>query len=68
MNNLHTRTTFCTDTEHVFSLFYEIKQQHPFLDDLSLMSMINKVTGWEYPSSKKTEYKNFVLRSLNLKN
>jgi|GEM_PF-2111097 len=68
MYHLNTKTTFHADMEHVFSLFYEIRQEHPFIDEFSLMSLINKVTGWEYPSSKKKEYKDFILRSLNLKN
>lgn len=68
MYHLNTRTQYLADSEHVFSLFFEIKQEHPFLDDLGLMSMINKVTGWEYPSSKKNEYKDSILKLLNLKN
>lgn len=60
--------SFQYDSEHVFSLFYEIKQEHPFLDEMGLMSLINKVTGWEYPSSKKNEYKQSILQLLNIKN
>jgi hypothetical protein len=68
MYHLNSKSTFLADSEHVFSLFYEIKQEHPFIDELSLMSIINKVTGWEYPSSKKNEYKESILCMLNLKN
>lgn len=68
MYHLNNQTTYLTDSEHVFSLFYEIKQEHPFIDELSLMSLINKITGWEYPSNKKLEYKDSILRLLNLKN
>mgnify|MGYP007112958390 CR=1 FL=1 len=57
-----------SDNEHVFSLFYEIKMEHPFLDDLYLMGVINKVTGWEYPSDLKHEYKQAISRILRLKN
>jgi hypothetical protein len=68
MYHLNSKVEFLDDSEHVFSLFYEIKQQHPFIDELSLMSLINKITGWEYPSSKKNEYKESILKLLNLKN
>ena len=68
MYHLNSDTSYQYDSEHVFSLFYEIKQEHPFLDEMSLMSLINKVTGWEYPSSKKEEYKQSIIRLLNIKN
>jgi len=64
--NLNNRTACQANTEHVFSLFYEIKQENPFVDESALMKMINKVTGWEYPLSMKNEYKNSVLSNLNL--
>lgn len=68
MYHLDSATTQNFNTEHVFSLFYEIKLEHPFLDDLSLMSLINRVTGWEYPSDLKSEYKETILKMLSIKN
>ena len=64
MHNLQNTSTFQSDTEHVFSLFYEIKQEHPFLEEKALMSSLNQVTGWEYPSSRKDDLKYSVLKML----
>jgi hypothetical protein len=64
--NHNNRTAYLADTEHVFSLFYEIKQENPFVDETTLMKMINQVTGWEYPVNMKKVFKNSVLNNLNL--
>lgn len=66
MNPLSNPTTYQSDIEHVFSLFYEIKQAHPFVNDSTLMGMLNKITGWEYPSNMKMEYKEAVLREMHI--
>lgn len=68
MYHLDSTATENKNTEHVFSIFYEIKLEHPFLDDIELMSMINQVTGWEYPSDMKSEYKEAILNLLKIKN
>ncbi len=64
MHNLQNQSILQFDTEHVFSLFYEIKQEHPFLDEKVLMSSLNQVTGWEYPASRKDDLKYSVLKML----
>jgi len=54
------------DKEDVLMLFHEIKTEHPSLDELSILSAVSNVAGWDTPPTSKQEGKKIILQILRI--